>query len=70
MNKEDLEIGEEYFYNTTGAFQKPISLHCEILDIGQVYVWLMIKGNVGPTPITDIENLTKEPKHITTNWGL
>lgn len=66
MSKEEIKLGDELYYNTTGAFGVPISQICVVLDIGVMYIWVMINGNLSPTPVKQ-DTLTKEPLHKVTN---
>ena len=66
MNKEDIKIGNILYWNTTGAFEKPISLICTVIDIGISFIWVMVNGNLGPTPVKE-NMLTKEPLNTVTN---
>ena len=69
MQKEDLSIGQELYYNTTGAYNTNISLLCRVIDIGQTYIWVLIYGNLGFNNIM-INDLTLEPKYKVTNGNL
>ena len=42
MNKNEIIIGQELYYNTTGANNSKISLLCKVIDIGQTYIWILI----------------------------
>ena len=66
MNKEDIKIGDILYWNTTGAYKKPISLKCEVIDIGQEYIWIHVYGNLGPTPIRQ-NLLSLKPLNKVTN---
>ena len=69
MQKEDLSIGQELYYNTTGAYNTNISLLCRVIDIGQTYIWVLIYGNLGFNNIM-INDLSTEPKYKVTNRNL
>lgn len=69
MQKEDLSIGQELYYNTTGAYNTNISLLCRVIDIGQTYIWVLIYGNLGFNNIM-INDLTLEPRYKVTNKTL
>ena len=66
MNKEDIKIDDILYWNTKGAYQSDISLKCKVLDIGNKYIWVMVNGNLSPTPI-DPSKLSKEPLYKVTN---
>lgn len=69
MQKEDLSIGQELYYNTTGAYNTNISLLCHVIDIGQTYIWVLIYGNLGFNNVM-INDLSAEPKYKVTNRNL
>lgn len=69
MQKEDLSIGQELYYNTTGAYNTNISLLCRVIDIGQTYIWVLIYGNLGFNNVM-INDLSAEPKYKVTNRNL
>lgn len=69
MNKDNLKLNQNIYYNTAGANQIPISQQGYILDIGQKYVWVMIKGNLGPIPVMEAD-LSEKPKHKVTNRNI
>ena len=66
MNIKDINIDDILYWNTTGAYNSNISLKCKVFDIGKNYVWVMVNGNIGHTPI-DPSKLTKEPLYKVTN---
>lgn len=66
MNKKDIKIGDILYWNTKGAFQTDISLKCKVFDIGKDYIWVLVNGNIGHTPIT-ASKLSKEPLYKVTN---
>ena len=69
MSKEDIKIGDILYWNTTGAYDTKISLRCTVLDIGQKYIWIMVFGNLSPTPIKE-DKLSREPLYKITNKGV
>lgn len=69
MNKIDIQIGQEVYYNTTGAYNTEISLMCKVIDIGQTYIWILIYGNLGYNNVM-INDLSLEPKFKVTNKHL
>ena len=66
MNKKDIKIGDILYWNTTGAYNSNISLKCEVIDIGEKYIWILVFGNLGPTPVAD-NTLDIEPLYEVTN---
>ena len=62
MNKEDIKLYETYYYNTTGAYNKSISIKCKVIDIGVNFIWIHCQGNLGPT-YTKPEQLSKQAKY-------
>ena len=69
MNKKDIRIGDILYWNTTGAYQSQISLKCKVLDIGKRFIWVLVYGNLGPTPV-EINDISIEPKYKVTNNGV
>ena len=69
MSKEDIKIGDILYWNTFGAYGVKISLKCTILDIGQEYIWIMVFGNLSPTPVKE-NLLSKEPLYKLKNSGV
>lgn len=69
MKKEEIQIGQELYYNTTGAYNSEISLMCRVIDIGQTYIWILIYGNLGFNNVM-INDLSTEPKFKVTNRNL
>ena len=55
MNKSVIKIGDRLYWNTTGAYNSEISLICTIVDIGQHFIWIMVDGNLSPTPVHDYD---------------
>lgn len=66
MNKGDIKIDDTLYWNTTGAYYTHVSLKCKVLDVGKKYIWVMVKGNLSPTPVNN-KNLSKEPLYKVTN---
>ena len=66
MNKKDIRIGDVLYWNTTGAYQSKISLKCKVLDIGRRFIWVLVYGNLGPTPV-EINDISIEPIYKVTN---
>lgn len=69
MNKKDIKIGDILYWNTTGPYYgNEISLKCEVLDVGKKYIWVMVFGNLSPTPL-EKSKLSVRPLHKVTNIG-
>ena len=66
MNKKDIRIGDVLYWNTTGAYKSQISLKCKVLDVGKKFIWILVYGNLGPTPV-EIDDISVEPKYKVTN---
>lgn len=66
MNKEDIKIGDILYWNTSGAYNSKISLKCAVMDIGQEYIWIMVFGNISPTPVK-LSKLSRDPVYTVTN---
>lgn len=66
MNKKDIRIGDILYWNTTGAYQSQISLKCKVLDVGKRFIWVLVYGNLGPTPV-EVNDISIEPIYKVTN---
>ena len=44
MNKKDIKLSDKLYWNTTGAYNTNISLVCEVIDIGKMWIWVHVKG--------------------------
>ena len=69
MNKRDIKLGDILYWNTTGAFEKNISLKCEVIDIGKMWIWVHIFGNLAYNNLLS-ENLSREPLYQVTNRNI
>ena len=66
MNKKDINLNDILYWNTTGAYDSKISLECEVIDIGRIWIWVHIKGCLGYNNLIP-ENLSKKPLYRVTN---
>lgn len=66
MNKKDIKLHDTLYWNTTGAFNTPISLKCEVIDIGKMWIWVHVKGCLAYNNLM-AENLSKIPFNKVTN---
>ena len=66
MNKKDIKLNETLYWNTTGAFNYKISLKCKVVDIGKIWIWVLVKGCLAYNNLL-AENLSKEPLYKVTN---
>ena len=66
MNKAEIKIGQTLYYNTTGAYNSKISQICKVVDIGEKFIHILIKGNLGVFPAYE-SKLSLEPKFKLTN---
>lgn len=69
MNKEDIKLGDKLYWNTTGAYNTNISLACEVIDIGKMWIWVHVKGYLAYNNLL-AENLSKKPLYKVTNKNL
>lgn len=44
MLKKDIELGDILYWNTTGANNSRISLKCEVIDVGKMWIWVHVYG--------------------------
>lgn len=66
MSKKDIKIGETLYWNTTGAFERKISLKCQVIDIGKNWIWVQVLGFLAYNNLLP-GNLSKEPLYKVTN---
>lgn len=66
MDKKEIKLCDRLYWNTTGAYNTNISLKCTVLDIGVLYIWIQVDGNLSPTPV-HYTRLSKEPLYKVTN---
>lgn len=66
MNKSDIHIGDLLYWNTNGAYNTKVSLKCKALDIGKRFIWIMVFGNLSPTP-AELNDISKDPLYKVTN---
>lgn len=66
MNKKDIKLNEILYWNTTGAYNSKISLKCEVIDIGKIWIWVHVKGCLAYNNLL-AENLSKEALYKVTN---
>lgn len=38
MYKKDIKLGDILYWNTTGAYNSNMSLVCEVIDIGEMWI--------------------------------
>lgn len=66
MNKKDIKLNEILYWNTIGAYNSKISLKCEVVDIGKIWIWVHVKGCLAYNNLL-AENLSKEALYKVTN---
>lgn len=66
MDKKDIKIGDILYWNTTGAYNTNISLVCEVVDIGQKWIWVHVNGCLADNNLVP-EKLSKQPLYKVTN---
>lgn len=44
MLKKDIKLGSILYWNTTGAYNSKISLKCEVMDVGEIWIWVHVYG--------------------------
>ena len=66
MNKKDIKLNEILYWNTTGAYNSKISLKCEVIDIGKIWIWVHVKGCLAYNNILP-GDLSKAPLYKVTN---
>ena len=66
MKKIDIKLNDTLYWNTTGAYNSKISLKCEVIDIGKIWIWVHVIGCLGYNNLL-AGNLSKEPLYKVTN---
>lgn len=66
MNKKNIKLGDALYWNTTGAYNTNISSQCEVIDIGEIWIWVHVNGCLAYNNLVP-ENLSKEPLYKVTN---
>ena len=61
-----IDIGDILYFNTTGAFKSKISLKCEVIDIGKMWIWIHIKGCLAYNNVLE-KDLSKKPLYKVAN---
>lgn len=69
MYKKDINLSDKLYWNTTGAYNTNISLECEVIDIGKMWIWVHVKGCLAYNNLL-AENLSKKPLYKVTNKKL
>lgn len=63
---EDIKVGDILYWNTTGAYNSKISLQCEVIDVGIMWIWVHVKGCLAYNNLL-AEDLSKKPLYRVTN---
>lgn len=66
MNKKDIKLNDDLYWNTTGAYNSKISLKCKVIDIGKLWIWVHVKGCLTYNNLLS-QDLSKEPLYKVTN---
>lgn len=66
MDKKDIKLGDVLYWNTTGAYKTNISLQCEVIDIGEMWIWVHVNGCLAYNNLIP-ENLSIKPLYKVTN---
>ena len=62
----DIKVGDTLYWNTTGAYNSKISLQCEVIDIGKMWIWVHVKGCLAYNNLLE-KDLSKKPLYKVTN---
>lgn len=69
MLKKEIELGSTLYWNTTGANNSKISLKCEVIDVGKIWIWVHVYGCLAYNNLS-ISDLSIKPLHKVTNNNL
>jgi hypothetical protein len=66
MLEKDIKLNDTLYWNTIGAYNSKISLKCEVIDIGKMWIWVHVRGCLAYNNLL-AENLSKKPLYKVTN---
>ena len=66
MLKKDIKLGSILYWNTTGAYNSKISLKCEVMDVGKIWIWVHVYGCLAYNNLS-IKVGSVKPLHKVTN---
>lgn len=66
MNKTDIKLKDDLYWNTTEAYNSKISLKCKVIDIGKLWIWVHVEGQLSYNNVL-AKCLSKEPLYKVTN---
>ncbi len=66
MLKKDIKLGSILYWNTTGAYNSKISLKCEVMDVGKIWIWVHVYGCLAYNNLS-INDLSVKPLYKVTN---
>lgn len=66
MLKKDIKLGSTLYWNTTGAYNSKISLKCEVMDVGEIWIWVHVYGCLAYNNLS-INDLSVKPLYKVTN---
>ena len=69
MNKKDIKLGQVLYLNTTGYNNSNISLKCEVIDIGKMWIWVHVYGYLAYQNLSTYQ-LSEKPLYKVTNENI
>lgn len=66
MDRKDIVLGSELYWNTTGAHNTKISLECQVVDVGKIWIWVNVYGCLAYNNLLP-GDLSKAPLYKVTN---
>ena len=69
MFKKDIKLGSILYWNTTGINNSKISLKCEVIDMGKIWIWVRVYGCLAYNNLS-ISDLSTKPLNKVTNNNL
>lgn len=69
MFKKDIKLGSILYWNTTGVNNSKISLKCEVIDVGKIWIWVRVYGCLAYNNLS-ISDLGTKPLNKVTNNNL
>lgn len=66
MLKKDIELGSTLYWNTIGTNNSKISLKCEVIDVGKIWIWVHVYGCLAYNNLS-MNDLSVKPLYKVTN---
>ena len=68
MLKKDIKLDDILYWNTTGANNSRISLKCEVIDVGEMWIWVHVYGCLSYNNLSTNDLSIKPLYRVTNNF--